>query len=230
MHCGACEHPLVDHADLEQPCPRCGGAVLRDGHLLLLAPLVQGYDALDLGTGLRQHLRCEPSAPSEPTADEDALDALLQAHFPQLPSPAPPAAEATPPEPALAGSTARRWWRRVVVASVSAMAAAQVGFALAPVPIDYADHASASAGHAPLAAAVASHPAVQRCLAPYRRLPVRQSEHPALLTLERTPGMSTPHVQVRSTHPVLAGCLSRAAKRLPLPAGRYRVSVPVTET
>ena len=28
--------------------------MLRDGRLLLLAPLVQGYDALDLGTGLRQ--------------------------------------------------------------------------------------------------------------------------------------------------------------------------------
>jgi hypothetical protein len=153
-------------------------------------------------------------------------DALFEAVFPELPAPSPtPPTEEAPPPP----SRWRRFSRRAAVMGVSAMAAAQLGFALAPVPIDYSDQAHHSPGAEALYAEVAEHPAVQSCLSTHRQLPTRQSDAPALLTIERTPGMTSPHLTVRSTHPVLAGCLTSAARRLPLPDGRYALRVPIRD-
>lgn len=251
MHCGHCEQPLADHADLSAPCPACGGPVTVDGRWLLLERHGRGWSALDLELGVRRVLHPPPPGPLPdplhpagrwvvPDADlaeadaaellepEPLDDALFEAVFPDLPAPLPPPAVEAP-DPPPPPSAARRWWRRTLVAAVSVMSAAQLGFAIAPVPVDYRGQAHTSAGAEALADAVATHPAVQGCLASYRRLPVRQSEAPALLSIQRTPGMSTPHVRVTSTHPVLAGCLTRAAQRLPLPDTRFAVAVPIQE-
>lgn len=252
MHCGRCEQPLTEHADLTAPCPRCHGTVAIDGRWLLLERQGPAWSALDLLEGVRRTLHPAPSGSlpegleaagpwvvAAPELDAGQLvdllepepldEALFEAMFPDLPAPAPPPVD-LPPDPGPPPSAARRWWRRAMVTGVSVMAAAQLGFAIAPVPVDYGPQAHASAGAESLADQVATHPAVQGCLTSYRRLPVRQSEAPALLAIERTPGMTTPHVRVTSTHPVLAGCLTKAAQRLPLPEGRYAVAVPITES
>jgi len=236
MHCGHCRQPIPHALNVEAPCPRCGGEVLAEGRWLLLSAWGEGFEAVDLSTGARSTWPEAPAAsaqPADPTDDEVALDELLAASFPALPAMAsvPAGAEAADegavevvPRPALR----QRLVRRASVLGVSVTLAAQLGFATAPAPKDYAHAAHATPGHEHLIGQVRADPGVQRCLSGHRALPRAQAEAPALLQLAVDP-WATPRTRVSSVNPVLVGCLMEAAGRLGLPEGRYDLAVPITE-
>jgi len=227
MFCARCRQSIPDARDVDAPCPRCSGAVLGEGRWLLVEAWGEAFEAVDLSTGARGWWP-QPAALDEPSGDDQALDELFDAVFPELPAaadraPSPEAEHVLP-----RASLGRRVARRLGVVGASVVLAAQLGFATAPPPADYSARRGATEGHEHLLDQVLADDGVQRCLAAHRAMPRSQSDAPALLQITSDSWIAQ-RSKVTSTSPVLTGCLMSSAEKLRLPDGRYHLDVPITE-
>jgi hypothetical protein len=245
MHCGSCGGSLDDGAAVGR-CLRCGQDRLREGRFLLLEPIADGSQAVDLEQGERVRLwqarRFVPEGVElvgELWVSNTASEArVLEAMAPMedlfaMGWEEPPELPERRRGPPLAATPGRRWWRRLrpVVMAGMMLGLVPLGIAASPPPPDYGAMASAPPAFAGLVDEVRGAPDVQACLVSYRaKVRVQDVAYPALLVVEGSPTPSLrPTVRGTSGDPELTACVVAAAGRLPFPTGTYTASVPVGE-
>ncbi len=230
-------------------CLRCGEERLREGRFLLLEPIADGSEAVDLEAGERVRLwharRFVPegvervgdlwvsNTASEARALEamDPMDDLWAVGWEDPPEL--PVRGAARARRATAETPGRRWRRRLRPVLMAGMmfALVPIGMAASPPPPDYGAMASDPPDFSGLVEEVRAAPEVQDCLTRYRsQVRVQDVAYPALLVVEGSPTPSLrPTVRGASGDPALTACIVSAAQRLPFPSGVYTASVPVGE-